>query len=438
MCAVLSCVLALNTVQAPAQDKTVFRDARLTLLYDAALKQMPAVQIRAQETERARAAIDSAKSRLGIQASWSLGVSQSSYSNGAASQDGLGYRATLSVRKPLYDRALETRIEGSEAVLRQKTLDEKAISAMVAQDLFDRILHVLEAEAEMGALAVERTSAVKQADRLKVMRERQLARATEVAEINAYVSALNTKVLDAQNARRAALDSLSEIVGAEVESVLPLSAKALPNETASLRLLIANAHQTHPRILALLEAVEASRKSLAALSFETRPTIAAVGTHVNADQGFDNISSGRYRATSLGLEIRVPIYEGGRIDASLRDALAAQRGAELQVDHARREIERDIRKAYLAESAARMRIESTLEEVSAMEQASDAQEKGYSLGVSTLVELLEAHKRLHRAYASLAKARLELARSLSDLRISSGSFSASDLSDWDSWFQARN
>lgn len=85
-----------------------------------------------------------------------------------------------------------------------------------------------------------------------------------------------------------------------------------------------------------------------------------------------------------------------------------------------------------------MRIESTLEEVAAMEQANDAQEKGYALGVSTLVELLEAHKRLHRTHAFLSKARFELAKSLSDLRIYSGNFGGADLSEWDSWFHARN
>ena len=164
------------------------------------------------------------------------------------------------------------------------------------------------------------------------------------------------------------------------------------------------------------------------------PQVAATLSRTYADQGFDNRQLPPYHATSLGIELRIPLYEGGRVDASIREALARQGAAEQQLEAARREIERETLSQWWSAQANHARIGSTEAEVAALDQAVQAQEKGLELGVSRITDVLDARRRLLKARADQSKARYDFVRDLVSLKIRSGAVSDSDIALWDGWF----
>jgi outer membrane protein len=108
-----------------------------------------------------------------------------------------------------------------------------------------------------------------------------------------------------------------------------------------------------------------------------------------------------------------------------------------QREGARREVERDARTSYLSAVASHARIDSTAEEVRALEKVLDAQRKGYALGASTIVDVLTAQRRLFKARSDQSKARYDYIRDLTNLRVRAGALSAQDIEEINGWMEGQ-
>jgi len=140
--------------------------------------------------------------------------------------------------------------------------------------------------------------------------------------------------------------------------------------------------------------------------------------------------------TTLGLQLTIPLYEGGRVQATVSEASARLAIAREQYEAARRETERDARTAYLGAAANHARIGSTDAEVRALEKVLQAQQRSYELGVSTIVDVLIAQRRLFKSRSDRSKARYGYIRDLTTLRARAGTLSMSDIEEIDGWMAA--
>ena len=101
-----------------------------------------------------------------------------------------------------------------------------------------------------------------------------------------------------------------------------------------------------------------------------------------------------YTVGTLGLQLNVPLYSGGGMKAGEREAVARFEMMKYKRMEKQREIERETRTAYLNAQTGYSRIASTAREVEARVKARDGQQRGYELGASTIVALLESKKNL--------------------------------------------
>lgn len=307
---------------------------------------------------------------------------------------------------------------------------------MLLEEVLDRFLQALAAQDELAWLDAETQSAGRQVDRLRAMRERQMAKVTDLAEAEAYAQGLVTRTIDARNQHAVSLARLAELCGISVVQVPAMSRATFDRLAGTQQEWVVNAQHNHPRVLALVLALDATRRNLEAARAEYLPQLTATLSHTYADQGFDNRRQPVYHVTSVGIEARVPIYEGGRADASVRDATARQGGAEQQLEAARREVDRETTTIWLSAQANHARISSTNAEVDALEEAVKAQEIGLDLGVSRITDLLDARRRMLKARVDQAKARYDYLRDVVALKIRTGNVTETDIALWDGWFGA--
>ena len=108
-----------------------------------------------------------------------------------------------------------------------------------------------------------------------------------------------------------------------------------------------------------------------------------------------------------------------------------------QLEMSRREVERETRLLYASAGANRARIDSTNAEVEAMENTVKAQQRGYELGVVTVIQVLDARRRLLRSRVDQSKARYDYLRDLIGLRMRAGSLSESDVIEFNRWLAPR-
>ncbi len=134
---------------------------------------------------------------------------------------------------------------------------------------------------------------------------------------------------------------------------------------------------------------------------------------------------------TVGLQLTIPLYEGGRVQATVRDATARYEMARERLDGVRRQIERDVRTAYLNARTNYARIGSTNEEVRSLEMVTTERKKSFALGVSTVVDVLVAQQRLLKARSDQSKARYDYIRELTNLRMRAGALTMQDIAEMD-------
>ena len=236
------------------------------------------------------------------------------------------------------------------------------------------------------------------------------------------------------NKQAAARVRLRELAGIEPGALLMMNRQSFPAVPESEQHWVEQALALHAGLSARRHAIEVVRQSAAAARAEHLPQLVAFYQRNNTNQDIDNSPRPRFSVDSIGLELRIPIYEGGRTSAA---ALSAQRQLDIateQLEGITRQIEREVRLTWASAVANRARIDATDATTEALTQTVRAQERGYELGVVTIIQVLDARKRLLRARADQSRSRYDYLRDLIALRIRAGTLTEADVADFNRWF----
>ena len=404
-------------------------------LYESALATNPALRSRAFGVDQAVAQKDMARSRLLPQISAVGSYDSNKYTEfGFPGSDYYtGRRGSLIGRQALLDVASYHRFKGAQTSVTQSEQERQAAEIAVAGEVIDRYLLVLQAEDDIVFLHAEKEAIEGQLKRLRFMREKQMVKVTDLYEVEAYYQGLLTREIEVNNARAVGLERLRETTGVAVTRVLPLVRETLPPVPGTEAQWVTDSVSGNPGLLALNSAIEAARRMIDSNNAEHLPTVALAASNTYADQGYDNRPVPAYRVGTVGIEVNIPIFEGGRVQAGVREAAAKFEIAREQYEGARREIEGKVRSAYLSAQASSARIGSTAEEVRALERVVEAQQRSYEVGVTTALDVLIARRRLIKSKSDHAKARYDYIRDLTVLRVQSGALNRVNIEEIDSW-----
>jgi outer membrane protein len=416
----------------------------LLQLYEQTLATNPVLKGREYSIDQAEAQADQALSKLLPQIMASGNINWNNFTQARTDVLGRklnnvtdryeGQRGVLQARQALFDLPSFLRLQGADATVQQTRQELEAARMAVTADLIDRYFAVLEASDEMGYLQGEKELTSGEMNRIRRMYERQMAMVTDLYEVEAYYQTLETREIEVANAKAVALEKLRETAGIPVPDVAPLARDRLPEVPGQAEQWVQEAESHHPALLALQHAIEAAEKLIAGARAEHLPKVDLQLSETYSDNGtFDNRPYPRYNVGTVGLQLNVPIYSGGGIEAAARDATARYYLTVERQTEKRREIERETRTAWLNARTGRARVDSTAREVEAREKARAAQEKSYELGIATIVALLESKKNLLKSRFEQAQARYDYIRALVSLRLWAGSLSHQDIRDINAW-----
>lgn len=410
----------------------------LLSLYRHAKTDNPLLRARVQGVERARADADVAQSRLRPQVSLQTTASRNRYEDAFGESQFNGRRTILSARQALLDRAGVLRRDGARAAIRQSEQEAEQARSEIFAQLTDQYLQVLQAYDELAQLQAEKEAADRQVQRLRAMREREMAKVTDLAEAIAWAQQLATREIDARNKADGARVRLRELVGRDPGELKTLARRSFPAVPESEQYWVEKVAAANALIGARTAAVEVSRLGTRAAEAEYWPTLNLLLQRNQSNQDIDNAPRRDFTTDLVALELRIPIYEGGRVHAATASAAAQQAIADEQLEATRREIERETRLLYASAVANRARIDSTDAEVDALAYTVRAQERGYELGVVTVIQVLDARRRLLRSKAEQAKARYDYLRDLIGLRLRAGNFTEQDVTGFNDWLAVRD
>jgi len=203
------------------------------------------------------------------------------------------------------------------------------------------------------------------------------------------------RLLVSENARRAAGLQLLRAIGLRLDTELSLTDKLqyVPVDTLTLEQAKAQALKTRPDLEAQAQRENGARLSADATKLERLPSLAAFGDYGVNGTGFDAALPTR----TVGISVRVPIFDGGRRDARRAESASQYRAEKVKTGDLKEQIELDIRLALDALRSADEQVKVAREGLELAEAELTQARRRYEAGVSIGVEVTDAQSRLERA-----------------------------------------
>jgi protease secretion system outer membrane protein len=324
----------------------------------------------------------------------------------------LDYRSpvgAVQLRQPLlnleaYNRYASARaqVDGARSVFvgRGQELLDRVGTAYVQRLLAEEVLVLSQAQVEAFKLqsdAAERRYAGGEGTR------------TDVAETAASLAFARAQQVEALDQRDVAQRTLERITGL---SSPPL--RGMPEDTRALSLPYAAAEQWIDLALAQNPYLQARRHLLESARYEVErnrsghlPRIDFVASALNAQNETISTLNQQVRQYSVGVQVNLPIFAGGGVDASVTQAQAELARVQAQVDGDQQVLAVDIRRQHQATLTGQAKIDALQQAVVASSVALEGNQRGLAAGVRTTVDVIDATRRLFVARRDLAQARYE-------------------------------
>lgn len=358
---------------------------------------------------------------------------------GRASFDSTGY--TLSLTQPVYDAAAFAGLRQAGAEVRRA----EAQFAAARQELITRAaevyFEVLAARDGLALAEAERTAIARQLEVAEARLEVGLATITDVHDARARFELALAQLIEAQNVLADRREALRELTGATPDALARLAELPLTTpEPADIDRWIETAQAQNLVLAASREAVEIAREEIRRQRAGHFPTLDIVGSRTHTDDdGSVARPDVRVRTDNeaIGLELSVPIFQGGLVRARTAEAAELLRAAEEELEAARRSVERATRAAYLGAASGAARVQALTQAVVASESALETRREGFEAGINTNIDVLDASRDLFRARRDLAAARYEYVLNLLRLKQSAGTLGEQDLVAVNAWLAPR-
>jgi outer membrane protein len=343
----------------------------------------------------------------------------------------LGY--TLTFTQPIfrrqnwlqYDQA-EVQVKQAEAVFGQASQD---LILRVAQAYFD----VLAAHDTLGLVRAQKAAISEQLAQAKRNFEVGTATITDTHEAQARFDLSAAQEIAAQNDLDSKRQALQLLTGKEYQVLKPVRTDvrlAGPNPAQMDTWVDLAEKQGYPvqiqEAAAEIARLEARRASAAHL-----PTLDLVATHGqnNQSQLATSPVGADVTTTTIGLQLAVPLYQGGAISSREREAAALSLSARDQLENARRSSALTSRQAYLAVMNGITQVRALEQAMVSSQSALDSNKLGYEVGVRINIDVLNAQQQLFSTQRDLALARYNTITNHLRLKAAAGSLGEQDLEE---------
>lgn len=359
-------------------------------------------------------------SRAGLLPKVSITVSQANVTGDRSAPSPTGQKLTQDLDYTSEQRALQLRqpLYNAEAIGRFKLGRVQAdyARAVFGQAELDLVTRLLEAYLNL-ALAhdvlelanAQVTAYEEQARRARAFQARGEGTLTEAGEAQALAALGRAEALDAADKLTTARDALAALIG-QLPSTLPTLPEKWqlqPLEPAELDAWLDLARERNPSIQAQRLSVEAARNNVSIARAGFQPTVDVVASVSRSDSESTSTLNQKIDEKTLGVQLNMPLYAGGGVQARARQAKASLAREQSLLDAQINEVLLDLRRNWLASSSAWSRLgayQSAVESARLMERGTQA---GIKAGITVTADALDATRLLYISRRDLAKARYD-------------------------------
>ncbi|EHR6434159.1 efflux RND transporter outer membrane protein VpoC [Vibrio parahaemolyticus] len=411
----------------------------LAEIYDLAKQNDPQLLSVAAQRDRAFEAITSSRSALlpqiNLTAGYNLTRGDTDYDDsalGKSSNDQDALTAGVSFSQTLYNRASWISLDTAEKSARQADATYAATQQGLILRVSQAYFEVLRAQDNLVFVRAEKAAVGRQLEQTKQRFEVGLSAITDVHDAQAQYDAVLADEVLAENDLINSYESLREITGQEHKNlnVLDTNRFSATRTNSPAETLLDEAKTKNLSLLSARISQDIARDNISLASSGHLPTLSLDGGYNYGDTS----NSARDNTTdnfNIGVNLAVPLYTGGNVTSQTKQAEFAYVAASEDLEAQYRSVVKDVRAQNNNINASIGALKAYEQSVVSARSALEATEAGFDVGTRTIVDVLDATRRLYDANKNLSDARYNYILSVLQLRQAVGTLSEQDILDVD-------
>lgn len=404
----------------------------LAEIYNQAKENDPQLLSVAAQRDAAFEAVTSSRSALLPQINLTAGYNINRSDQDPRESDLLS--AGINFSQELYQRSSWVSLDTAEKKARQADSQYAATQQGLILRVAKAYFEVLRAQDNLEFVRAEKAAVGRQLEQTKQRFEVGLSAITDVHDAQAQFDGVLADEVLAENSLTNSYEALREITGQEYSKLAVLDTKrfAASRTTESSEALIEKAQQQNLSLLAARISQDVARDNISLASSGHLPSLTLDGSYNygnNSNDNAKNTSSEEYNDFKIGVNLKVPLYTGGNTTSLTKQAEFAYVAASQDLEAAYRSVVKDVRAYNNNINASIGALRAYEQAVISAKSALEATEAGFDVGTRTIVDVLDATRRLYDANKNLSNARYDYILSVLQLRQAIGTLSEQDVMD---------
>ena len=264
---------------------------------------------------------------------------------------------------------------------------------------------------------------------------------TEINEAKSNLESVIAKKLEWDNALEYSRRILETYIGRYPTEILRLNSRKLPKEKPNppnIESWINFSLEKNPEIIAAQHDIEIAAADIDKSIAGHYPTLDLIASKSYTESQNDYSVGSRYDTNAIGLQLEVPIYYGGYVEANTKSSVAKFEQSKDEFLKKQREIKGNVRKYFHEIINGLSRLDAFEKVVESNEIALTGTIKGFEAGFRTNIEVLNAQEKLYMSKHDLSKERYSLIYNRILLKQSAGTLSEQDIQEISGWLSAKN
>lgn len=343
------------------------------------------------------------------------------------------YKYGVDLRQPIYRKQNLVQMDQSKTQVsqadKQLHLSQQQLILRVTQAYFD----VLIAQDKIDLIAAQKLAILSQLEQAKANFEVGTSTITDVNESQArfdlVVAQEIANINELQIAKRA-IQALTGKIPQKLAAVRADIKTSQLEQTMDKWLEVAALNNLNIQIQQ--DSAKFAEQEVERLNAAHLPTLDAVASYTDsyANGSASAFGSGNELQTAaIGLQLQIPIYQGGAISSRARQAVLGYQKAQDDVEIARTNAELETQRSYLNLSTSIAQVKAYEQALVSSQSQVDSTKLGYEVGVRTSIDVLNAEQQYFLAKRDLLQSRYNYLMSIIRLKAVSGIVAEADLED---------
>ncbi|ASF45750.1 TolC family outer membrane protein [Methylovulum psychrotolerans] len=342
-----------------------------------------------------------------------------------------GYQYGVEARQPLFRQQnlvqmeqLRTQVSQAD---KQLHLTLQNLMLRTTQHYFDALI----AQDKLALITAQKAAILSQLEQAKSKFDVGNATVTDANEAQARYDLVIAQEIAAENAIEIAKRAVQSITGELPQQLATVKPSLKPNTLAqTMDQWLKVAADSNLSIQIQQDLAKLSSQEIERNQAEHLPTVDAVASYTESSANGSTFGFGSDINTgTIGVQLQVPLYQGGATSSRIRQAVLNKQKAQDDVEIARRQTELETQRAYLNLNSSIAQVKAYEQALSSSQTQLESTQTGYDVGIRTSVDVLNAQQQLFAAKRDLLEARYQYLMNIIRLKSAAGVVSDTDLAD---------